>query len=459
MTQRLESQPPRVRPGFRRFAIVAFAVLLPVAAHALWDYVETRRLVAEIVRIRAASEPLTDRDFGPTSPQTPEQKLAARLYLAAGALAVPSYDVDRTIAADIDAARERLNGDPALRATLVRRLEPLLAQNADALALLHRASSLDFSALAPGTEYSYRTASFWTLVDAGQRRAQSLCLAGEADRAVDATIETLRAQRLDRRRTLYSGTRWAHGVTSFVLSHCSPSPESLGRLQKALDESVADIPTVAAYLSGSLMDLRSRVLGGIWPMYGRDVRGPENVDFRDWPLSAIVMRPWVTNRLVRQLLDAARLIEAVKLPARERARAVAAVQPSRGPIVTPRGIVHLGRAPQATERDIEYGLRGYAALGAARAAIAMERYRHDNDGRLALSLGDLVPRYIASVPVDPYTDAPLHYAKRPAGYAIYAVGQDGKDDGGSVRPAPPNYQSGPPSESPDVGVLILTAVK
>jgi hypothetical protein len=454
-----EPKPRRVRPAFRRFAIVAFAVLLPVAAHALWDYVETRRLVAEMVRIRDAGEPLADRDFGPTSPQTAEQKLAARLYLAAGALAVPSYDVDRRIPADLDAARERLNGDPEMRADLVRRLEPLLAQNADALALLRKASALPFSAFHPGTEYSFRTSSFWALAGAGQAQAQSLCLAGEADRAVEATIETLRVQRLERRRSLYSSTREFQHVVPFVLSHCAPSPGALQRLQLAVDDGMADIPTVAIYLSGSLIDLRARVLGGIWPAYGRDVRAPENVDFRDWPLSAVVMRPWITNRLVRQLQDSARLIEAVKRPASERAQAVSAVQPGMGPIPTPRGVIHLGRAPQATERDIEYGLRGYAALGAARVAIAVERYRADNAGRMPAALDDLVPRYIASVPVDPYTDTPLRIATRSAGYAIYSVGQDGKDDGGSVRPGPPKYQSGPPSDPPDVGVLILPASK
>ena len=37
----------RVRPRLRRVAIAAFAVLLPLAAHSLWDYLEVRRLVRE----------------------------------------------------------------------------------------------------------------------------------------------------------------------------------------------------------------------------------------------------------------------------------------------------------------------------------------------------------------------------------------------------------------------------
>jgi hypothetical protein len=459
MTQPLEPVAPRVGPRFRRFAIVAFAILLPIAAHALWDYVETRRLVAEIARIRDAGEPLADRDFGPTSPQTPEQKLAARLYLAAGALAVPSYDVDRRIPADLDAARERLNREPALRAEFVRRLQPLLAENADALAFLRKASALDFSSFAPGTEYSFRTSSFWTLAGAGQLQVQSLCLSGQADPAIDATIETVRAQRLERRRSLYSGTRSFQAIVPFVLSHCAPSAEALQRLQRAVDESTADIPTVATYLSGSLMDMRARVLGGMWQSYGPDVRAPENVTLRDWRLSALVLRPWITNRFVRQLRDSARLIEAVRLPARQRGPALSAVQPATGPIPTPRGVIFRGRPPLATERDIEYGLKGYAGMSAARVAIAVERYRHDNAGRLPAVLDELVPRYLASVPLDPYTDQPLRYAQRDGGYAIYALGQDGKDDGGSVRPGPPKYQSGPLSDPLDAGVLILSAHK
>jgi hypothetical protein len=76
---------------------VAVIVLTPIAIHALWDYIEVRRLISEIGAIRGRGEPVTERDLGPTSPQSDEQKRASRFYLAAAALALDGAEQDRTI--------------------------------------------------------------------------------------------------------------------------------------------------------------------------------------------------------------------------------------------------------------------------------------------------------------------------------------------------------------------------
>jgi hypothetical protein len=64
-------------------------VLVPVAAHALWDHVEIRRLVGEIEAIRAAGEPVTEHEAGRAySGTTEEHRTASRQYLAAAMLAL-----------------------------------------------------------------------------------------------------------------------------------------------------------------------------------------------------------------------------------------------------------------------------------------------------------------------------------------------------------------------------------
>jgi hypothetical protein len=65
-------------------------------------------------------------------------------------------------------------------------------------------------------------------------------------------------------------------------------------------------------------------------------------------------------------------------------------------------------------------------------ALAARLYALDHDGRLPPTLGDLVPRYLPAVPIDPLTAGkPLGY--RPDGDrpVVYSVGENGRDDGGT----------------------------
>ncbi|HQR08256.1 MAG TPA: hypothetical protein PLN21_15620 [Gemmatales bacterium] len=78
-------------------------------------------------------------------------------------------------------------------------------------------------------------------------------------------------------------------------------------------------------------------------------------------------------------------------------------------------------------------LRNRAILRAIIAAIACERYRLEKKS-WPTSLEQLVPTYLKSAPIDPYTAQPLFLKALPDGLVIYSVGKDGKDDGGDVLP-------------------------
>src|SRR5581483_12132155 len=73
--------------------------------------------------------------------------------------------------------------------------------------------------------------------------------------------------------------------------------------------------------------------------------------------------------------------------------------------------------------------KAQAMLRCAIAAVAVERYRLAN-GRWPDKLGDVTPRYLTAVPTDPYDGQPLRYARHKDVVAVYAVGPDGRDDGG-----------------------------
>lgn len=71
-----------------------------------------------------------------------------------------------------------------------------------------------------------------------------------------------------------------------------------------------------------------------------------------------------------------------------------------------------------------------ASLDCAIVGLAIERHRHDNGGALPDSLAALVPKYIGSIPEDPWNGKSLVYRSLTNGFIVYSVGEDQKDDGG-----------------------------
>ncbi len=68
--------------------------------------------------------------------------------------------------------------------------------------------------------------------------------------------------------------------------------------------------------------------------------------------------------------------------------------------------------------------RSRAQLLAARAAIAVERYKLAQ-GSMPAVLADLVPAYLPEAPVDPFNGEPLRFATSEVAYAIFSVDDDG----------------------------------
>ena len=144
-----------------------------------------------------------------------------------------------------------------------------------------------------------------------------------------------------------------------------------------------------------------------------------------------------------QLLDRwADRVAVTRLPMREQLAAIAASQSK----------VFQIRASQTNFAsrlqkcwDVDYGLLGLtepkviylfntnavdlAGLANAQAAVAIERWRLVHPGRLPDTLAELVPAYLAAVPLDPYDGQPVRYKKLPVGYVVYSVGMGWTDQG------------------------------
>ncbi len=65
-------------------------------------------------------------------------------------------------------------------------------------------------------------------------------------------------------------------------------------------------------------------------------------------------------------------------------------------------------------------------------ALAIECFRRENGERLPIRLTALVPEYLDSVPLDPFSGESLHYIRQRNGFAVYSVGKDRRDDGGGL---------------------------
>ncbi len=62
-------------------------------------------------------------------------------------------------------------------------------------------------------------------------------------------------------------------------------------------------------------------------------------------------------------------------------------------------------------------------------ALALRLYRKEH-GRYPEDLRALVPKFLPSVPSDPYDGKPLRYRKLAKGFKVWSVGGNRKDDGG-----------------------------
>jgi type II secretory pathway pseudopilin PulG len=79
--------------------------------------------------------------------------------------------------------------------------------------------------------------------------------------------------------------------------------------------------------------------------------------------------------------------------------------------------------------------------------LALRAYLLDH-GRYPATLDELIPGYLPSLPIDPFTDgAPLKYRTTSSGYLLYSVGPDTIDNGGTpifdgtMSDGTPNYSA------------------
>jgi hypothetical protein len=85
--------------------------------------------------------------------------------------------------------------------------------------------------------------------------------------------------------------------------------------------------------------------------------------------------------------------------------------------------------PALTKASTRYA-RGQNTANQIALACALERYRITK-GSYPDALAVLAPQFIAAIPNEVVSTAPMRYSQKGDGYVLYSAGSDGIDDGGA----------------------------
>jgi hypothetical protein len=220
-----------VRPRFARTSAVIFLLLVPFVMHAVWDYIEARRLRTRIDAIAARGEPLTFRETK-VAHLTSGAAESERYYRASAALLSPVYEgIPSTTGYRIRTAER----DGVWPPDLVAVIRDAVDRNADALALVDRAALLPFEGFSPGTSYNYQMSELLALVRLCDWRAVLRAAEGNLEGAVDSLYSEARlARALGSPPHAATALVGSFPAIPFVLERGRPSASARKRLDDAL---------------------------------------------------------------------------------------------------------------------------------------------------------------------------------------------------------------------------------
>lgn len=407
----------------KRIALAAVAALLGalVLAAVALVLIINWRLDSRLDAIRAAGDPVTAAELDAYYPEPPPGQNAAPLFLKAFKLLKEPDDEERDALAVVGSAELPEPGQP-LPAEMCEAVRSHLEDNVDVLKLLRQAAALGQCKFP--LDFSQGTATEAEHLGPLLQAARLFALeavehieGGRPAEAAESLRGTLRCgSALSKEPMLLSGlVRSACGFIAVrhlerLVSRAQAPPDVLRRLEDALQAAAeAD---------------------------------PETVE-----------RIWIGERCLSILTFQDTLIKAARFPLRYLFKAdlafyldamgqsvAAARKPYPGSLIAgarlttlkaPRyAILSNMLAPAYARAFVEFQ-RHRARLDSARAALAALRYRAKY-GKLPASLDALVPDFLVAVPVDPFSAQRLLLRIEGDGFVVYAVGDNGADDGGKL---------------------------
>src|SRR5687767_2412587 len=210
-------------------------IVLAIVAFSVWDYVESRRIKADIDRIIGRGEPVNEFELRGVGEAN--RSPAAPFYTAAAALAAsepgvaqfsPWERANAAAAEDLASARAWLD-DPRQKHTF---------------ALLDMATQLDFRGFWPGTTYGYRDSHLWSLLHLARTRTRILIRLRDRTGALHSLAAELSLHGASDRPALTDMLRgmWPTllNLEQVLLTRLAADSPTLATVQRLLAESFSD---------------------------------------------------------------------------------------------------------------------------------------------------------------------------------------------------------------------------
>ncbi len=420
---------------------------LPFTLLNAWEAETSARLAARVNALRAAGEPTTLAELAKTYPEPPPGKNAAPLYVAACKLLVDLKIEAGNADVPFVGPRALPKVDEEFPALMREQIRAYLARATEVLRLLHEAGvpdgckfDIDF-----GKDQDMRLPHLAPM----RGCARQLCLeaiwlteSGKPDQAAEALWAGLRlGHALGREPIVISNLVGMACDTMAVrqierlMSRAIPSAPQLEKLQSALRAEADPKMVERLFIAerGSMLSIYQKYLGK-----------PRRVGLDELGVPDLLVNkfdPPAFFKFIPPIFFKADMIEYIDLTNQYVA---AAKKPY------PQSFLECSRIRPTIDDQIpkyclacrtvvpEFGFiavqaqRQMAWLESARAALAALRCRAKR-GRLPDRLQDLVPEFLDAVPPDPFNGESLLYRKEAAGFVIYSVGSNGKDDGGKIE--------------------------
>jgi hypothetical protein len=405
-------------------ATVATAGLL---LHAFLSHRSAVEVEALLQGIRAAHEPVTPADAAP--PRVPDAANAAPLYQRAFALRVAEPD-------DADGfwkAVDELDAKGTLDRSL---LEPYLLRNAECAARAAEAVRLPRCQFPVDYSQGYTTEMphllpIKEITRILSLRAKADAAAGRADEAVANLDVAFRWSRgLDGDAYIIVGlVRIAcDGISetevSSVLSKCEPSEPACRSLLATIE---ATAPPSDAFLKSLIVE-RAIGIEGFQRIRSGELKLEQilgNIELsraRFYTLSS-----WLVDRdECEYLRGMGRLIEAARKTDPREFRAAVSTAPGEVPATCVLAADLLPSFARCATKTVA----ALAARDLARLVLALRIHRLEK-GSYPETLDALAPAILPSVPQDPFAGKAFRYEREGAGFKVWSVGPNGKDEHGS----------------------------
>lgn len=422
------------------FGLVLLVIAISVAM-SRGSAAETEALVAEI---EARGEPLAPARLAP--PLASDEENAAPLYVQAfAALVKPPAELEEAIAN----WEEGIAPAPDAAA-----LDDHLAQNAACLARLAEGArrprcrfDVDYRA---GFEMRLdHLMHFRSAASLLRLKARRLAELGRPDEALDALGLGYRVQRglaeeplLISHLVRIAGEATLHAALAPVLERSEPSEAACRGLIATLDEIRKGDELARVFVGERCIgfDVLARI------PHGTDAFSTGH-GYERW-VPTLMRWGWLLNKnKLTYLKTMTREVEIVRSLG---PRSLAEAQALNAEIEGLSPVHFLAKMlPPTVSGTVEKHQGSEAARAVARATLALRIVRLRR-GAHPDTLEPLSPAVLPSVPLDPFTGGPLVYRKAGAGFVLYSVGPNGRDDGG---PGPGNM-TGSAAPSDDVGMSV-----